>query len=68
MCASYKAALEAGHPVKIEVDQSMTLADGNCCFFLFFAFTQMKIVFQLQYSIFVTTIYEELLTTMFYDV
>lgn len=30
MCASYKAALEAGHPVKIEVDQSMTLADGLC--------------------------------------
>lgn len=29
MCASYKAALDAGHPVKIEVDQSMTLADGN---------------------------------------
>ena len=27
-CASYKAALEAGKPVKIEVDQSMTLADG----------------------------------------
>jgi len=29
-CASYKAALEAGKPVKIEVDQSMTLADGLC--------------------------------------
>ena len=35
MCASYKAALEAGHPVKIEVDQSMTQADGNSCFFCF---------------------------------
>ena len=35
MCASYKAALEAGHPVKIEVDQSMTLADGNRKTFVF---------------------------------
>ena len=39
MCASYKAALEAGHPVKIEVDQSMTLADGNSCFFVFCFYT-----------------------------
>lgn len=30
MCASYSAALEAGEPVKIEVDQSMTLSDGLC--------------------------------------
>ncbi|XP_065658609.1 L-threonine ammonia-lyase isoform X3 [Hydra vulgaris] len=29
-CASFKAALEAGKPVKIDADQSLTLADGLC--------------------------------------
>ena len=29
-CASWKAAVEAGKPVIIEADQSMTLADGLC--------------------------------------
>jgi len=29
MCASYQAAMDAGKPVKITVDQSMTLADGK---------------------------------------
>eukprot|EP00112_Aurelia_sp_Birch-Aquarium-sp1_P004625 Seg1524.7 transcript_id=Seg1524.7/GoldUCD/mRNA.D3Y31 product="L-threonine ammonia-lyase" protein_id=Seg1524.7/GoldUCD/D3Y31 len=29
-CASYRAAMDAGHPVRIEADQSLTLADGLC--------------------------------------
>ncbi|XP_031562211.1 uncharacterized protein LOC116298014 [Actinia tenebrosa] len=29
-CASFQAALEAGHPVKIDAIQSATLADGLC--------------------------------------
>lgn len=29
-CASYKAAMDAGHPVRIEANQSLTLADGLC--------------------------------------
>eukprot|EP00794_Sanderia_malayensis_P009006 gene9006-9968_t len=29
-CASYKAAMEAGAPVRIEANQSLTLADGLC--------------------------------------
>lgn len=29
-CASWNAALDAGNPVKIECDQSLTLADGLC--------------------------------------
>ncbi|XP_065065823.1 L-threonine ammonia-lyase-like [Rhopilema esculentum] len=29
-CASFKAAMDAGHPVRIEANQSLTLADGLC--------------------------------------
>ncbi|KAK3740702.1 hypothetical protein QZH41_019068 [Actinostola sp. cb2023] len=29
-CASFQAAMQAGHPVKIEANQAMTLADGLC--------------------------------------
>ncbi|KAM7428467.1 hypothetical protein ABFA07_020574 [Porites harrisoni] len=29
-CASFQAAMAAGHPVKIEANQSLTLADGLC--------------------------------------
>jgi len=29
-CASFKAAMDAGIPVRIEADQSLTLADGLC--------------------------------------
>lgn len=28
-CASFQAAMAAGHPVKIEANQSLTLADGK---------------------------------------
>lgn len=28
LCASFKAAMDAGEPVSIEADQSLTLADG----------------------------------------
>ena len=28
-CASFQAAVDAGHPVKIEANQSLTLADGE---------------------------------------
>lgn len=28
-CASFQAAMDAGHPVKIEANQSLTLADGE---------------------------------------
>ena len=28
-CASFQAAMAAGHPVKIEANQSLTLADGE---------------------------------------
>ena len=30
-CASFQAAMDAGHPVKIEANQSLTLADGEFC-------------------------------------
>ncbi|EDO47936.1 predicted protein, partial [Nematostella vectensis] len=29
-CASFQAALDVGHPVKIDANQSLTLADGLC--------------------------------------
>lgn len=29
-CASFRAAMDAGHPVKIDANQSQTLADGLC--------------------------------------
>lgn len=29
-CASFKAAMDAGGPIRIQTDQSMTLADGLC--------------------------------------
>jgi len=29
-CASFKAAMDVGHPVRIEANQSLTLADGLC--------------------------------------
>lgn len=28
-CASFKAAMDVGHPVRIEANQSLTLADGK---------------------------------------
>ena len=28
-CASFQAAMDAGHPVKIDAIQSLTLADGE---------------------------------------
>ena len=28
-CPSFQAALDAGHPVKIQANQSLTLADGE---------------------------------------
>lgn len=28
-CASFQAAMAAGHPIKIEANQSLTLADGK---------------------------------------
>ena len=31
-CASFQAAMQAGHPVKIEANQAMTLADGRLCY------------------------------------
>ena len=39
-CASYKAAMDAGHPVRIEANQSLTLADGKECLWLVFVFLQ----------------------------
>jgi len=33
-CASFQAAMNAGHPVKIEANQSLTLADGEISFVL----------------------------------
>ena len=34
-CASFQAAMAAGHPVKIEANQSLTLADGKALSFLY---------------------------------
>ena len=34
-CASFQAALAAGHPVKIEANQSLTLADGKALSLLY---------------------------------
>ena len=34
-CASFQAAMPAGHPVKIEANQSLTLAGGKALSFLY---------------------------------